>query len=213
MSTTVKYKGDTLTTVDNATKTLKTAGTYLEGDIELTDVSEEGGAQGTAYQDENGYLVLDPGVPNAGLTYETGTFTPTSDVATYNIAFSKTYATLPFLTLVLPALDAYDSTLNSAASAYYLNWDTLLGVAVHQSSTTIYYGASNYRYRGTNATSTSSGTSTINYPDSNTGSNTTSYPRFWATESGMKAYSGTTSAYFRSGKTYRWIAVWPPSVQ
>lgn len=39
MSTTVTYKGNTLTTVSNATKTLKTAGKYMEGDVTLTDVS------------------------------------------------------------------------------------------------------------------------------------------------------------------------------
>lgn len=39
MSTTVTYKGNTLTTVSNATKTLKTAGKYMEGDVILTDTS------------------------------------------------------------------------------------------------------------------------------------------------------------------------------
>ena len=38
MSTTVTYKGSTLTTVDNQTRTLKTAGKYMEGDVILTDV-------------------------------------------------------------------------------------------------------------------------------------------------------------------------------
>ena len=40
MSTTVSYKGNTLTTVDNNTKTLETEGKYLEADIILTDVSQ-----------------------------------------------------------------------------------------------------------------------------------------------------------------------------
>lgn len=40
MSTTVTYKGSTLTTVDNQTRTLETAGTYLEDDITLVDVSQ-----------------------------------------------------------------------------------------------------------------------------------------------------------------------------
>ena len=39
MSTTVSYKGNTITTVENATKVLNTEGKYLEGDITLTDVS------------------------------------------------------------------------------------------------------------------------------------------------------------------------------
>lgn len=39
MSTTVTYKGSTLTTAENQTRTLKTAGKYLEGDILVVDVT------------------------------------------------------------------------------------------------------------------------------------------------------------------------------
>ena len=39
MSTTVTYKGSTLTTVNNQTRVLETGGTWLEDDITLTDVS------------------------------------------------------------------------------------------------------------------------------------------------------------------------------
>lgn len=42
MSTTVTYKGSTLTTVDNDTVTLETAGKYCEDDFTLTDVSGGG---------------------------------------------------------------------------------------------------------------------------------------------------------------------------
>ena len=37
MSTTVNYKGSTIATVTNATKALNTAGTWVEGDIEIVD--------------------------------------------------------------------------------------------------------------------------------------------------------------------------------
>ena len=43
MSATVTYKGSTLTTAENQTRTLKTAGKYLEGDITITDVTSGGG--------------------------------------------------------------------------------------------------------------------------------------------------------------------------
>ena len=43
MSTTVTYKGETLTTVNNQTRTLLTSGKYLEDNITLTDVSGGGG--------------------------------------------------------------------------------------------------------------------------------------------------------------------------
>lgn len=39
MSTTVTYKGSTLTTVNNQTRTLKTAGKYMEDDVKLTDTT------------------------------------------------------------------------------------------------------------------------------------------------------------------------------
>ena len=39
MSTTVSYKGNTIATVNNNTKTLETEGKYLEADVILTDVT------------------------------------------------------------------------------------------------------------------------------------------------------------------------------
>lgn len=44
MSATVTYKGATLTTVNNETKTLETAGTYLEDDITIVDSTGGGSA-------------------------------------------------------------------------------------------------------------------------------------------------------------------------
>ena len=49
MSTTVTYKGNTIATVNNATKTLQTAGKYMEDDVTLVDVSE---GQGIVITDE-----------------------------------------------------------------------------------------------------------------------------------------------------------------
>lgn len=43
MATTVTYKGETLTTVDNQTKVLETAGKWVEDDFTLVDVSGGGG--------------------------------------------------------------------------------------------------------------------------------------------------------------------------
>ena len=43
MSTTVTYKGSTLTTAENQTRVLKTAGKYMEDDVTITDVTSGGG--------------------------------------------------------------------------------------------------------------------------------------------------------------------------
>ena len=58
MSTTVTYKGSTLTTVENATKTLKTAGKYMEGDVIVTDVTSGGGVSITEEQDVGGGTIV-----------------------------------------------------------------------------------------------------------------------------------------------------------
>ena len=52
MSTTVTYKGQMLTTVENQTKTLQTAGTWVEGDFTLTDVTQGGGVTPTGFVEE-----------------------------------------------------------------------------------------------------------------------------------------------------------------
>ncbi len=44
MAATITYKGQTLTTAENQTRTLKTAGKYMEGDVIIEDVTT-GGAQ------------------------------------------------------------------------------------------------------------------------------------------------------------------------
>ena len=59
MSTQIKYKGNTLATIENESKTLSTANTWIEDNIELVSIG--GNPDGYVYQDENGYLVLDDG--------------------------------------------------------------------------------------------------------------------------------------------------------
>ena len=60
MSTQIKYKGNTLATIENESKTLSTANTWIEDNIELVSIG--GNPDGYVYQDENGYLVLADGV-------------------------------------------------------------------------------------------------------------------------------------------------------
>ena len=54
MSTTIKYNNEIIATATNQSKLLKTAGTYMEGDVLITDSSSVGGV----YQDQDGFLVL-----------------------------------------------------------------------------------------------------------------------------------------------------------
>lgn len=63
MATTVTYKGQTLATVENATKTLQTAGKWCEDDFTLTDVTQGGAGEWTT----DG--IADGTEPNGAIVY------------------------------------------------------------------------------------------------------------------------------------------------
>ena len=82
MSTTVTYKGNTLTTVSNATKTLKTAGKYMEGDVQLTDVSSTIVVSET--YDTNGGIIKTITTTGDTTNLQAKTVTPSSTRQTVN---------------------------------------------------------------------------------------------------------------------------------
>ena len=109
MSTTVSYKGQTLTTVSNDTKTLLTEGKYLEDDLTLTDVSGGGstlitknisanGTYNASSDSADGYSQVTVSVPASAV--DTGTKNITAngnnqDVVGYaavNVNVPNTYA-------------------------------------------------------------------------------------------------------------------------
>lgn len=86
MSTTVTYKGSTITTVNNQTRVLNTAGKWLEGDITLTDVSSSGGGGMTVTDVSNangtGTVVTgDAAILTTKSITENGTYAASSDSA------------------------------------------------------------------------------------------------------------------------------------
>ena len=108
MSTTVTYKGETLTTVNNATKTLETKGTWLEDDLTLVDVSGGGstlitksisanGTYNASSDSADGYSQVTVAVPNSysagdeGKVVSNGALVAqTSDTVTTNDTYDTT---------------------------------------------------------------------------------------------------------------------------
>lgn len=88
MATTVTYKGATLTTVDNQTKVLETAGTWVEDDFTLTDVSGGGG-------DEKFYSLVDGSITSV----DDSTITTVRQMA-FGHCYSLSYVNLPNCTSV-----------------------------------------------------------------------------------------------------------------
>lgn len=76
MSTQVTYKGNAIANFTNDTKTLKTAGKYMEADVVITETIA---GQGNVWQDEDGYVHLDD---ESGLDFQAKSVNPTESSQT-----------------------------------------------------------------------------------------------------------------------------------
>lgn len=147
-----------------------------------------------------------------GLVYETGTWTPSEDIANPSISFTDTHSSLPLFVMMYDTTNTYSDVLQSMYAFIYGNWEALGTVPIYRSSTVYRYGIV-YQYLRANSTATLTYSITeIQYSGSNQSDASSSYPRYWITESGFKPYSGSDTRYWRAGRTYKWIAVWAPTI-
>ena len=146
-----------------------------------------------------------------GLEYETGTWTPSEDVVEYIIPFANTHTVAPFYYMIADATGTYDDTLNSSYSVIYYNLGQAFASPIYAGSSSIQYGEVRTASRSTNTSSFSKTGTNLLYPYTDSGTASGSFPRYWATEIGIKAYTYNSSYYWRAGRTYKWIAVWAPT--
>jgi len=142
----------------------------------------------------------------SGLTYETGTYTPTADTARPSISFSNTHSTTPILVAMADTSAA--SSITSSSNVLFCYWDPYraFGTSFPTSTTSPRYSVAFYSYRG--SSSFTSQAVTTQYNSDNTSSSSSSYSRYWATASDFHPGSNSNSRYWRSGRTYKWYAVW-----
>ena len=146
-----------------------------------------------------------------GLEYETGTWTPASDTTAATIYFAKTHSEPPFFYMITDATAEAMSDGRSAVATVYENPGQIFGPYSIDSGSA-YYGRGMRAYSSNATPPTGTATQQITnltYPSTDSGSSTELYSRFWATESQIRA--DANSRYWRSGRTYKWIAVWPPT--
>ena len=185
---------------------------YVNG--ALVEGTGTGGGGGSVTQDANGYIIL-PATGGGGgggsNEIESGVIRSSSQSLELTINFQNQHSTLPFFYAVFPASGTYDSTLNAAMLVQYINYESAFGYPLYNSETSLRYGDVYYKYRSTSATSLSSGSTGISQPLSYTGSSSSGYPRYWVSETQIKAHSGNSSVYWQNNKEYKWIAVWAPT--
>lgn len=113
MSSSIIYKGQTITTANGATRTLKTAGKYLEGDLTLVDVASSGGGpiiRGVIRPDAelvekwtmDQHAVADMGLTIPAYTTTAQTLKATSNLDTYSGTPASYWYLVTIRTLTTP---------------------------------------------------------------------------------------------------------------
>lgn len=205
----------------------------------ITGTATGGGGTGGVTQDQDGYLVLDdqPGSGSVtveslsvtqngtytaptgkayspvtvnvsgggGLVYEEGIYEPDEDISDDWISFNGTHTQAPFYYQIWDVSETAFS-INSNYFVGYNNGAQLFGGFPVSGQ----YGVVSIRGVGSTGSTLSGATAlTTQYTDSSDTS--TGNSRYWAKETGIRAYANSTSRYWKAGRTYKWIAVWTPT--
>ena len=210
----VTTQGATTITPSTTQQTAVASGVYTTGAVTVAPIPSQyiipSGSQTITTNNTYDVTALAEVVVNvagsSGLTYETGTYTPTSDTARPTISFSNSHTNPPILVALSDTSAASGITSNS--NILFVFWDPYQqnGAGYPYSTSATRYSVAYYSYRSSNGTS--SAATLIQYNSSNTGDSSTSYSRYWASASNFHPYSNSTSRYFRANRNYKWIAVW-----
>lgn len=137
-----------------------------------------------------------------GLEYETGTWTPVSDIARGTISFADSHSSPPIFFAVADMTGTNVPNASSIISCIFGNWYGAFGYPAYSSNSGAQYGAVRFSYGGI-----SSGSQTLS---SLTGE-TNAALSYWATSGAIYPYANSDTRYWKSGRTYKWFAVWTPS--
>lgn len=209
------YNGNTLIDLTGDTVTAdKLMQGYTAHDRSGAVITGTATGGGSVTQDQDGFIVLPPdggGTPSGGLEYETGTWTPSENISVPTISFTNTHTDSPMLVLMSDASDAPTMETYTNYVFTYVDWYRLTGTGFPYSSTTdLRYGLVRSEVRNNNTTSTTNSASIFKYSSDQTGA-TIDYPQYFVTNEYFKPNSNNTSRYWRTGRTYKWIAVWAPT--
>ena len=177
---------------------------------ELVSGSETKTANGTYDVTNLAQLVVNVSGGGGGLVYETGTYTPTSDIARPEISFSNTHSETPVFVGFSDSTGTANTTTNTGMSFLYFDIEKLFGYGIPYSSSAWRYVLYGMVYRGTSSSSLTNSLSSLSNKSSSSGTGS-AYPSYYCTNTGFHPYGGSTSRYFRSGRTYKWFAVWKPT--
>lgn len=136
-----------------------------------------------------------------GLEYESGSYSPTSDIARPSISFTNSHSSRPFFILIQDVTTNSSATTNSGLAWSIISYYDAFNSTVTNGTTT-YYGRTVYLYVS------SSGISVSGTNQTSESGTSTSAIEYHMSASSFTPYFGSSTRNFRSGRTYNWIAVW-----
>ena len=142
-----------------------------------------------------------------GSDTESGTYTPTADIARPTISFTKTHTLPPAIVIMADETQSGNSTYTNIAFVF-VDYYRLFGANIYVSGSATRAAMVYYNYRASTSTGTVGGYLNISTDSDNTSSQNGNYSRYWASTTGFNPYTDNTSRYWKAGRTYKWIAIW-----
>lgn len=211
MAQNISLLGANYSAVPAVTLPKQGGGTARFDDCTVTTATAEDVASGKVFIASDGTITTGTGSGGgSGLVSETGTYTPTTDIARPTISFSKTYAKPPAIVMLSDATGTIDTTANTNYAFTFSDYYQLTGCGYPYSSSDYRYCMAKSLYKGSTGTGNTTNNTvyvTYNYT-SQVSTYTSAYSRYWVTESGFSPYSNSTARYWRTTRTYKWIAIW-----
>lgn len=182
---------------------------YLVTDTELTSIANairtKGGTQAQlSFPTDFVSAINAISGGGGGLEYETGTFSPESDIARPEIIFKNSHTDPPVMVTIQDSTGTIYTTSSTVVEFTFAYFSKFSGTPLVASSSLSIYAILYQVNRGSNASQFSASGEMLS---SESGS------------SGVSRYVSNTgfipnranNYYYRSGRTYKWLAVWKPT--
>ena len=143
-----------------------------------------------------------------GPAYETGTYTPASNTSRPTISFANSHTHPPIFLMMVDTTSGTPAS-NSNVEFVFVDPYRAFGSGFPTINNGTFYATVFYPYIASNSLST--GQSQISHNSDDTTNTSNSYVYYWVSNTNFRPYSNSSSRYWRSGRTYKWIAVWNPA--
>lgn len=146
-----------------------------------------------------------------GLEYEEGTWSPSADIDRYRIPLKNEHTTPPAIYVIVDSTGT-NAPANSCMHVCYTD-DTFFGGPMFSAPTGTgkIYGYAHYVNMGASSASANRKTLNAKATSGDPSDYSSTNARCWATESSIYAFCDSSSYFWRSGRTYKWFALWLPA--